>query len=102
MNKKVNSLNEIKKVLGQEKKSLAMYGVTKIGVFGSFSFGDFNQKSDVDILINLNRNNKISLFDLIGMENDLSSKLGRKVDLVTKNGLNPYLKDNILKSTVYV
>lgn len=102
MKKKVSSLTEIKEILSQEKKTLTSYGVSKIGVFGSFAFGDFNQKSDVDILINLSKKNKVSLLDLIGIENDLSSKLGRKVDLVTKSGLNPYIKDNILKSTVYV
>lgn len=102
MNKKVNSLTEVKSVLSQEKKSLTSYGVSKIGIFGSFAFGDFSPKSDVDILINLNKRNKITLLDLIGIENDLSSKLGRKVDLITKKGLNPYLKGNILKSTIYV
>lgn len=103
MKSKVKSLLEAKEILKKEKALLAKnYGISNVGIFGSFAFGDFNQKSDIDILVDLNKRNKISLLDLIGIENDLSSKLGRKVDLVTKKGLNPYIKDNILKSTVYV
>ena len=103
MKRKVKSLIEAKEILKKEKALLAKnYGISNVGIFGSFAFGDFNQKSDVDILINLSKKNKVSLLDLIEIENELSSKLGRKVDLVTKNGLNPYLKSNILKSTVYV
>ena len=102
MKKKVNSLIQVKKVLSQERKILTSYGISKIGVFGSFAYGDFNPKSDVDVLINLSNNSKLSLLDLIEIENDLSTKLGRKVDLVTQNGLRPYIKESILKSTVYV
>lgn len=103
MRTKVNSLDKIKQVIKGQKAILAKnYGVSKIGIFGSFAMGDFNQKSDVDILINLNKRNKVSLLDLIGIENDLSLRLGRKVDLVTQKGLNPYIKNNILKSTIYV
>ncbi len=102
MKKKVNSLIQVKKILSQERKILTSYGISKIGVFGSFAYGDFNPKSDVDVLINLSNNSKLSLLDLIEIENDLSTKLGRKVDLVTQNGLRPYIKESILKSTVYV
>jgi predicted nucleotidyltransferase len=103
MKTKIKSLIEAKEILKKEKVLLLKkYGISDVGIFGSFAFGDFNQKSDIDILINFNKRNKISLLDLVGIENDLSSKLGRKVDLVTAKGLNPYIKDNVLKSTVYV
>jgi predicted nucleotidyltransferase len=73
-------------------------GPNKIGVFGSFARGD-NKKneSDLDILIYLDSNNKISLLKLIGVEQDLSHALGVKVDLVTERSLNPMVRPYIEK-----
>ena len=100
---KIKSLIEAKEILKREKALLAKnYGISDIGIFGSFAFGDFTQKSDVDILINLNRNSKMSYFDLVSIEDELSNKLGRKVDLVIKSSLKPYIKNDILKSVLYV
>lgn len=100
---KINSLAQAKKIIKKEKAILARnYGVSKIGIFGSFAYEDFSPKSDIDILIDLSKNNNLGYFGLIEMENKLSNKLGRKVDLVTKNSLKPYIKNNILKSVVYV
>lgn len=103
MKTKVNNLDEAKKIIKNEKAILAKnFGVTKIGIFGSFVFGDFSPKSDIDILIDRSNQIKMSYFDLIDIEDNLSTKLGRKVDLVIKSSLKPYIKNYILKSVVYV
>lgn len=100
---KVKSLVDAKKILEKEKVLLTKnYGVSKIGIFGSFAFGDFSPKSDIDILIERSKNSKMSYFDLIDIEDKLSDKLGRKVDIVTKTSLKPYIKNDILKSVMYV
>lgn len=100
---KVKSLVDAKKILEKEKVLLTKnYGVSKIGIFGSFAFGDFSPKSDIDILIERSKNSKMSYFDLIDIEDKLSDKLGRKVDIVTKTNLKPYIKNDILKSVMYV
>lgn len=74
--------------------------MSKIGVFGSFVFGDYREDSDIDLLVEFKK--PIGLFDFIGLENHLTDKLGRKVDLVAKNGLKRYIRKNILDSVVYV
>ncbi|KKP48066.1 MAG: polymerase beta domain protein region protein [Candidatus Woesebacteria bacterium GW2011_GWA1_33_30] len=100
---KVNSLDEAKKIISMYKANLVKnYGVSKIGIFGSFVFNDFSPKSDIDILIDLSKKSNLGYFSLVRMENELSDKLGRKVDLVTKNSLKSYIKDDILKSVIYV
>lgn len=68
-----------------------------LGVFGSYARGEETQKSDVDLLVRFSK--RKSLFDLAGVEEVLSKRLGRKVDLVTEGGLSPYLKDRILEET---
>lgn len=68
-----------------------------LGVFGSYARGEGTRKSDIDLLARFLK--RKSLFDLVGIENELSKRLGKKVDLVTEGGLSPYLKDRILHET---
>lgn len=97
---KINKLSDIQEILASEKQSLAVkYGVSKIGVFGSFVFGDFTKKSDIDLLVEFSRS--VGLFQFLDLQEYLSDKLGRKVDLVPKDSLKKYIKKDILKSTVY-
>ena len=94
-------MDKIKTILEKEKGRLSdKYGVSEIGIFGSYATGDFSKKSDIDILVDFNK--PIGLFKFVELENYLSYQLGSKVDLVSKRGIKPYIKKNILNSTVYV
>jgi predicted nucleotidyltransferase len=73
-------------------------GVKEAGVFGSYIKGK-KKPNDIDILIKLKK--PIGLFKFVHLENELSQKLNRPVDLVTKNALSPYIRDEILKQTEY-
>lgn len=74
------------------------YGVRRIGMFGSYARGEADAESDLDVLI---EGGRYTLFDLMGMEEELSKELHLKVDLVTAEGLKPRLKDRILEEVVY-
>ncbi len=74
---------------------LRRQGVIKASLFGSFSRGEETENSDVDILVQLGKSK--TLLDLVGLKLDLEEELGRKVDVLTYNGLNHRLKDIILK-----
>lgn len=69
--------------------------VLKASIFGSAARGELNKKSDIDFLIKLPK--KKSLLDLVELKFDLEDKLGRKIDIVSYGGINPLLKDAILK-----
>ncbi|MBN2013904.1 MAG: nucleotidyltransferase family protein [Candidatus Altiarchaeota archaeon] len=75
--------------------------VVRAGIFGSFARGDFKRGSDIDILIEV-KAKKFSLFDLVGLELELKKVLGRDVDLLTYNGINPLLRDRILGEEVRI
>src|SRR5208283_3611395 len=77
------------------------FGVETIGVFGSYTRGEQTKKSDIDILVTLSQNAQIGFFKFLELEEFLTKKLGVKVDLVTKNALKPYIKDRVLRETVY-
>ncbi len=70
------------------------YGAYNIRIFGSVCKESDRPESDVDFLVDLERNR--SLLDLGGMVFDLQQLLGRKVDVVTENGLHWYIKQAIL------
>ena len=81
---------------------LKTYGVTEIGVFGSFARGDNDADSDIDISIVLNRTVPVGLLAFARMKFYLEDLFGRKVDLVIKSGIKPIIKDRILSQLIIV
>ena len=63
----------------------ADYGVTRIGVFGSFAKGDFSADSDIDLVIELDTPIGLRFVELV---EDLETLLGRKVDVLTPAGID--------------
>jgi len=75
------------------------YNVKELSFFGSVLREDFNESSDVDILIQFEEDADYSIFDLFEIKEEFENALGRDVDLVEKKGLrNPYRRENILKT----
>ena len=70
------------------------HGASNIRVFGSVARGEADSNSDVDFLVDLEKGR--SLFDLGGLLVDLERLLGRRVDVVTENGLRPRIKDRVM------
>jgi|SRR3989338_3923171 len=87
-----------KKIISILKKN----DVVKAGIFGSYARGEAKKRSDIDILIKVKRGKKFSLFDLVGLQMELEKKLGKKVDLLTYNGISPYLKKYILEDEIKI
>jgi len=78
--------------------SLKKEGAKKIALFGSYSRGEEKKSSDVDIIVEFSKTK--SLFEFVGIEQELSEKTGRKIDLLTENSISPYLIDRIKKEMV--
>ncbi len=97
-------LETIKRKIAENREYLLKtYGVEEIGVFGSFARGDNSVDSDIDIAIELNHEKvPVGLFEFSRMRFYLEDLLGRKVDLVTKNGIKPLIKDKILSQLVII
>lgn len=99
------------KIIGILKKELPYlkdkYGVGKIALFGSFAKGEQKKKSDIDILVDLNK--PLGL-DFIELADRLEQRLGTKVDVVTfdcfkRSFHNPryrHLAKDIKRSLIYV
>jgi predicted nucleotidyltransferase len=99
----MKNLTEIKQVLQTQKPFLyKRYGVTELGVFGSYVRGEQSPDSDVDILIELTDPPRISLLGLVNLENYLSDLLGLKVDVAIKKNLKKRIGRRILQEVVPV
>jgi predicted nucleotidyltransferase len=88
--------------LTTNKPSFSILGIKDMGLFGSYSRGEQSEKSDIDILIDFepemeNYDNFMAVYDLF----ELLFK-NERVEIVTKNGLSPYIGPKILKEVMYV
>lgn len=86
------TINQIKK---KAIPILKEAGVTRSALFGSYVRGEEHKDSDIDILVDFPRGK--SLLDLVRLQRKLQETLGKEVDLLTYNAVNPLLKNYIQK-----
>ena len=72
--------------------------IKRLSLFGSALRDDFRPDSDVDILVEFDPSAGIDLFDMADMEIELSSIVGRKVDLRTPADLSRYFRQQVLET----
>jgi hypothetical protein len=79
------------------------HGIRRLAQFGSVLRDDFNPESDVDVLVEFEPGARTG-FRFIAMQDELSSMLGRRVDLKTPQSLSKYFVDAVLRDarTLYV
>lgn len=87
------------RTLIQQKKTEILkiakgFGAIEIKLFGSVAKGCDTEKSDLDFLVTLAKGR--SLMDLGGLQVELEELLGKKVDVVTKNGLRKRIRQQVL------
>ena len=84
------------------KRELSKYGVQNIGLYGSYVREEQSEISDIDILIDFKPEKES--FDNYMAVYDIIEKLfhNEKVEIVTMNGLSPYIGPRILKEVIYV
>jgi predicted nucleotidyltransferase len=79
---------------------LRQYGATKAGLFGSCVRGKTKKDSDIDILVEIEKD--ISLLDFVGLKLEIEEALEKKVDVVEYSTIKPLLKETILNEQVVI
>lgn len=96
----MKKLAEIKRLLAiNRQKFQVVYGVKRIGIFGSVARNEASELSDIDVLVEFEK--PIGL-DFVLLGDELEQILGIHVDLVTPNALNPRMFNYIKQDLVYV
>lgn len=92
----------IEDVIGQKRDAVlrlaSEHGAYNVRVFGSVARGEARPDSDVDFLVDFREG--VTIFDMIGLWQDLTELLGREVDLSTEKGLKKWVKPHALKDAV--
>lgn len=75
---------------------LSKYSISQVGIFGSYARHENQPQSDIDILVSFV--DSPSLLQLVKIEQEISTAIGIKVDLVTENSVkNPKMISYIRK-----
>jgi uncharacterized protein len=72
--------------------------ISHLGLFGSALRDDFRPDSDVDVLVEFEPGAQVSLFTLAHVQGEISTLLGRPVDLGPRHSLKPVIRDSVLAS----
>lgn len=96
------SKKHIKDEISSNSSLIRQHGISKIGLFGSFARQEQKNGSDIDILVDFQKDKET--FDNFMAICDLLDNIfkGYKVEVVTTGGLSPYIGPHILNSVEYV
>jgi predicted nucleotidyltransferase len=101
MRKPVMKKEEILNILQSHMKEFQRFGVTRIGLFGSFVRDQQEEDSDVDILVEFLPAEK-TFRNYVALIYLLEDLLRREVELVTPESISPYLKPYVSSEVKYV
>ena len=73
------------------------YQVRELSLFGSAARGEMRPDSDIDLLVEFLPEADVGLVEHAGLMLDLTRLIGRRVDLVSKNGLKPRIRSSVLQ-----
>jgi predicted nucleotidyltransferase len=92
---------ELEKKLAAHRNELRKMGVVSLAVFGSVARNESTQQSDIDLLVDFDRD--VGLFYLFEIQHRLEEIIGvPKIDLIQKGALHPALRERILSEAVNV
>lgn len=93
--------SEIIATLRAHEHDLRQQGVTHAALFGSYARDDARLESDIDIVIDLDPDARLSVFDYVGVREYIAGLFASPVDVVNRDGLKPYVKPSALEYAVY-
>jgi len=98
----MKDINEIKTILETYKLIIkGRFKIKEISIFGSFVRGEETVKSDIDILVDFEKEGK-TFDNYMDLKYFLQELFGLEVDLIMKGALKEELKDMILREVLYV
>ncbi len=96
----VRSKEQLLKLVNEHQKEIQAFGVKRFGLFGSFVRGEPRPQSDIDILVEFEPGKK-TFDNFVRLAFFLEDLFGRRVEMVTRESLSPYIGPHILQEVEY-
>ena len=87
--------------LKENEAALRARGVAHAALFGSRARGDGRPDSDTDIMIEIDPEAHVTLFDYVGLKDYIASLFDGPVDVVNREGLKPYVRPAATADAIY-
>lgn len=98
----ISSIEEVVAYLRNNKSFFyERFGITRMGVFGSFARGEQTFSSDIDMVVEIEKNRK-DLHSFLEIKRFLEKKLARKIDMGFEHSLKPIVREKIKGQIIYV
>ncbi|MCX6596928.1 MAG: nucleotidyltransferase family protein [Acidobacteria bacterium] len=78
------------------------YGVKELSLFGSAARGEMTAESDIDLMVEFQPGERVGMIRYETLASELERLAGRKVDLVTKRGLKPWVRSEVLRDALVI
>jgi predicted nucleotidyltransferase len=75
--------------------------VRRAAVFGSVARGESRPDSDIDILVEIDPEAHLTVFDYAGLKDYIASLFDGPVDVVNRDGLKPYVRPAATADAIY-
>jgi uncharacterized protein len=85
----------------RHESDLRRLGVSHAAVFGSIARGQASAESDIDVLVDLDENQPMGVFEYARLKLYIDELLGRPSDVVNRRTLKPLLRASILHDTIH-
>jgi uncharacterized protein len=98
----VQSRDEVIARLRAHEAEIRAFGATALYLFGSAARDELTADSDVDVFVDINPADPLGLVQLSQMIRLLGGRLGRPVEVATRDGLHPVVRDEIEDTAIAV
>lgn len=90
------------KMIAKIRAYFADKPIVKAYLFGSYSRGEERRGSDVDLLVELEPLNDLTLFSWVDMEEEIKKKIRHKVDMIDNEGLSKFVRPFVEKDKILI
>ena len=87
--------------LRENEQELRARGVTHAALFGSRARGDARADSDTDIMIEIDPDAPVGVYEYVGIKEYIASLFVGRVDVVDRDGLKPYVRPTATAEAIY-
>lgn len=94
--------DHLRALLRASAQDLSALKVERLALFGSAARGEQREDSDIDLLVDFKPDSGASLLDLFAVGHLVEELTGKSVDVATRDGLSPHVRDHVLRDCVRV